>query len=481
MNTQIKLITDKPDNVSTVFLLKELEMLQDFGFSKEEIAYVTSKAETKEKLIGIPELGKLKYVRLLDSEQDSLIVRNEALRRNGYDIFQILKKERYNDVCVFDLTGDKDACLAMCEGLLLSSYAFNKYITQDKEKVFDLNRIMLSSPVVTPDDVEEINLVCEAVSIARNLVNEPVGALNAVQLGDVTKVLGEKYGFSVDVFNKSKIESLKFGGLLAVNKGSQDPPTFITMEWKPENVKTEKPVVLVGKGVVFDTGGMNLKTMPGSLDEMKCDMGGAASVIGAMVALAANKIPVHVIGLVPATDNRPGFNAYVPGDIIKMHNELTVEVINTDAEGRLILADALSYARRFEPDLVIDLATLTGSAVMALGHYGMVGMGTANEDEFGVLQESGEIVYERVVKFPFWNEYGELIKSDIADLKNLGGREAGAITAGKFLAHFTNYPWIHLDIAGPAYVAKDNNYRGKGASGVGVRLLYHFLRNRVKG
>jgi leucyl aminopeptidase len=161
-----------------------------------------------------------------------------------------------------------------------------------------------------------------------------------------------------------------------------------------------------------------------------------------------------------------------------MHNGKTVEVLNTDAEGRLILADALSYSKKYEPELVIDLATLTGSAVMALGHYATIGMGTASEEVFKQLQDAGDCVYERVVQFPFWDEYGELIKSDIADIKNLGGREAGAITAGKFLSHFVESPWIHLDIAGPAFVKKDDSYRGSGASGVGVRMLYEFLKSK---
>jgi len=199
-------------------------------------------------------------------------------------------------------------------------------------------------------------------------------------------------------------------------------------------------------------------------------------VVGAMVAVASNRIPKYVVGLIPATDNRPGGNAIVPGDVLRMHNGKTVEVINTDAEGRLILADALSYSDKYDPALVIDLATLTGSAVMALGHYGTVGMGTAGDDVFEALITAGDAVHERIVRFPFWSDYDELIKSDIADIKNLGAREAGCITAGKFLSHFVKHPWVHLDIAGPAFVKKEDSYRGNGGSGVGVRMLYEFLK-----
>jgi leucyl aminopeptidase len=222
---------------------------------------------------------------------------------------------------------------------------------------------------------------------------------------------------------------------------------------------------------------MSLKPTPNSMDYMKSDMAGGAAVGGAIYAAALNRLPVHVIALVPATDNRPDGNAYVPGDVITMYNGKTVEVLNTDAEGRLLLADALSYARKFEPELVIDAATLTGAAAVALGQYGIAGMGTAKAEVFQQLQKAGREVYERVVEFPFWEEYGELLKSDIADMKNLGPREAGMITAGKFLENFVDYPWIHLDIAGAAFLMQPDSYRGKGATGTGVRLLYRFLKS----
>jgi leucyl aminopeptidase len=213
------------------------------------------------------------------------------------------------------------------------------------------------------------------------------------------------------------------------------------------------------------------------MDDMKCDMGGGATVIATMSAVAEANLPVHVIGLVPATDNRPGGNAVTPGDVITISDGTTVEVMNTDAEGRLILSDALHYAKKYEPELVIDLATLTGAAARAIGQYGIVAMGTAEEPAWQKLTQSGNSTYERIVQFPFWEEYEELLKSPIADLKNIGGPEAGAITAGKFLAHFTNYPYIHLDIAGPAFIKKESGYQTEGATGIGVRLLFDFLSN----
>lgn len=201
-------------------------------------------------------------------------------------------------------------------------------------------------------------------------------------------------------------------------------------------------------------------------------------MIGTLYAIAKAELPVHVIGLIPATDNRPGLNAYAPGDVVTMHSGKTVEVLNTDAEGRMLLADALSYAKKYDPELVLDAATLTGAAVRAIGSFASCVMGTADDKDFETLRQSGERTYERTVRMPFWKEYGEMIKSDVADIKNLGGPEAGQITAGKFLEHFTDYPWIHIDIAGPAFISSSDSYRGKWATGYGVRLLTDFLSQR---
>jgi leucyl aminopeptidase len=210
---------------------------------------------------------------------------------------------------------------------------------------------------------------------------------------------------------------------------------------------------------------------------MKCDMAGAAAVGCAMYAIAKAKLNVHVIALVPATDNRPGFNAFAPGDIITMMDGSTVEMLNSDAEGRMILADALHYAKKYKPALVMDLATLTGAAVAAIGTFAMVGMGTADESIKKKIHTAAETVNERIAEFPFWDDYNDLLKSDIADQKNIGGPYAGSITAGKFLQKFTDYPYFHLDIAGPAFLSAKDSYRGKGATGWGVRFLFDFFKN----
>ncbi len=444
-------------------------------FTTDEIKYINKNIKDKKEVIYINKYKALKIIVVLKSNQPEYKT-NEKSRLLSFDVCKAVNKEKIKNVVINDCIKNKQYSLAFAEGLILSNYSFDKYFTKDKDENSHIKQIAIKSPDINKRDIDELNNITQAVVISRNLINEPLSELTAVKLSKEIESFGKKAGFTTEVFSKKKIETLKMGGLLAVNRGSVDPPTFSVLEWKPRNAKNKKPVVLVGKGVVFDTGGMNIKPDK-SMAFMKCDMAGAAAVVGAMYAITKNKLPVHVIALVPATDNRPGGNAYVPQDIIKMHNGSTVEVLNTDAEGRMILADALSYAKNYKPELVIDIATLTGSAMAAIGHYGIVGMGNAKVKTFEKLKKSGENVYERVVEFPFWDEYNEMLKSDYADIKNIGGKSAGAITAGKFLEHFTDYPYIHLDIAGPAYTFTTDNYRGKGGTGVGVRLLYDLIKN----
>ncbi|MDX2359199.1 MAG: leucyl aminopeptidase [Crocinitomicaceae bacterium] len=392
----------------------------------------------------------------------------EDNRKSGAKLRAVLKREA-KELAVI---GDDRLTIDLLEGFLLASYTFEKYKKDKKEYGLETLAVAISE-----DAKSELVAIQKAVFWARDMVNEPVSFLNAVQLSEEIKALSSDAGFSINVLEKTQIESLKMGGLLAVNQGSIDPPTFSIMEYKSADAKNAKPIVLVGKGVVYDTGGLSLKPTPNSMDIMKSDMGGAAGVAGAIYLAALQQLPIHVIGLIPATDNRPGLNAYAPGDVVTMFNGKTVEVLNTDAEGRMILADALSYSKKFDPELVIDAATLTGSAHRALGAQASISMGTANDAYFDQLAKAGDNCHERVVRFPFWEEYGEEIKSPIADVKNLGGPSAGMITAGKFLEHFVESPYIHIDIAGPAWLDKTDAYRTRGGSGVGVRLLYNFLKN----
>jgi leucyl aminopeptidase len=368
----------------------------------------------------------------------------------------------------------KNQALAFIEGLDLTNYEFVRHMKGGKPKN-SLISVFVNDSVIKEENLDELNLLIGAVSYSKDLVNEPVNFLNAQELAEAAVAQGKSCGFTVKVLNKKQIEQHKMGGLLGVNQGSIDDPTFSILEYKPRNAKNKAPLVLVGKGVVYDTGGYNIK-VGGGMGTMKCDMGGAAAVIGALAAISANKLPLHVIGLIPSTDNRIGLNALVQDDIITMSDGTTVEVQNTDAEGRLILADALVYAQQYKPMLVIDLATLTGACAAVTGSYGIGLM--ANKTKYkNALIESGLEVYERCTEFAMWREYNDLIKSDVADIKNIGGPTGGMITAAKFLEHFTSYDWIHLDIAGPAFI-KDgaNHYHHKGGSAVGVRLLYNFAK-----
>lgn len=468
-----QLSTDK----SVVFLIDKDTDLLKYNFSNTELDYIKSRINSDEKHITINKYSHFVYLQVVESEEHEY-KRNEKLRKEANKLCKHLKDNKIEDIIIADLTNDKQSIIFFAEGLALSNYDFIKYKNLEKEKKTYLKEINLFCDKLENKQVEQLQISTDAVYLTRDLINEPVSFLTSVQLAAEIQKVGKQAGFSVEVFNKKKIESLRMGGLLAVNKGSIDPPTFSVLEWNPEHAKNSKPIVLVGKGIVYDTGGLSLKPT-NYMDTMKSDMSGAAAVIGVFYAMAKAKLPVHVIGLIPSTDNRPDGNAYTPGDVITMHNGLTVEVLNTDAEGRMILADALSYAKQYKPELVIDLATLTGAAAAAIGGYGIVAMGTADEKVFNRLKLSGNNVYERIVEFPFWDEYDELLKSDIADLKNIGGRDAGAITAGKFLEHFTDYPYVHLDIAGPAFIQKEDSYRGKGGTGVGVRLLFDYFKSIV--
>ncbi len=403
----------------------------------------------------------------------------ERLRKAGHAICKKLNDEKLIQVEIINADAPADEAAAFAEGLILSNYKFDKYVKDREKSGLTLEDIRFTGE--GSEEFEALMLIAEAVFRARDLVNEPVLQLNAKGLSDAFVSMGHEAGFTTEVWEEAKIESQKMGGLLAVNKGSQEPPTFSIMEYKPANAKNPDPIVLVGKGVVFDTGGLSLKPTPASMDYMKCDMGGSAVVAGVMYACAKLKLPLHVIGLVPATDNRPGENAICPGDIITMYDGTTVEVLNTDAEGRLILGDALAFAKKYKPELVMDFATLTGAAARALGAYGSALMGNASQDVKNAVKDSGEQVYERLAELPLWEEYFEDTKGDISDLKNLGKGEGGAQSAAMFLRHFTDYPWLHFDIAGTAFNHGMDHYRGKGATGVGVRLITEFLRRRARG
>ncbi|MFN0159489.1 MAG: leucyl aminopeptidase [Bacteroidota bacterium] len=372
--------------------------------------------------------------------------------------------------------------LAIAEGAGLALYRFDRYFTGENAKKPTLKRFSLvtENPVrarAIAKGVRTAAILCEATYLARDLENAPGNEIYPESLARHASAAGRKSKFRVTILNERRIKALNMGGLIGVAQGSSKPPRFIIMEHNTRK-RGIPTVVLVGKGVTFDSGGISIKPAA-SMAEMKMDMSGAAAVIGTMQAAARLRLPIHLVGLVPATENLLNGDAMKPGDILTHYNGKTSEVDNTDAEGRLILADALGYASKYNPDLVIDLATLTGACVVALGHFatGMMGNDQQSMDR---LRESGERTYERVWQLPMFDEYDKLIKSDVADVKNVGGRWGGAITAAMFLRHFIGeYKWIHLDIAGTAILEESQDYIPKGGSGVGVRLLVDFLSQKI--
>jgi len=416
------------------------------------------------------------YVAIVRVKNDLPLFRqHESLRKSASVLLERIKETLGTSVTITGNDVTASAVLAFAEGLILSLYRFDKYKTKESVEKGLPEKILVSYNI-PESDFNWLKISCEAVYATRDMINEPPQKMTAQTFAAALRHLGSGSGFSTEILDKSRIAALRMGGLLGVNQGSIDPPEFCIMEYKPENAVNSKPLVLIGKGVVLDTGGLNLK--PGDyMEQMKTDMAGGAAVAGAMYLIARARVPLYAIALVPVTDNRPGQNAIAPGDILTMHNGTTVEIMNTDAEGRLILADAISYACRFDPMIIVTLATLTGSAFMTFGTLASAIMGTAGEEYFQTLESCGEEVFERVARLPFWEEYEEALKSDIADIKNLGGKESGAISAGKFLASFASAPFIHVDIAGPAMLKKNDYYRTKDGPGTGVRMLAAFARS----
>lgn len=372
----------------------------------------------------------------------------------------------------------RDSSQAVTEGAVLGLYRFNKYKTNGKEK--DKREISAITLLAGGKGDEKSlwdgaftgKVLAEAANFTKDMVNEPSNHMTPSIMAETARLLARNFKIKCHVMDTEEMEKLGMGSLLGVAKGSAEPPKFIVLEYN--GGKGEKPVVLVGKAITFDTGGISIKPAE-HMEQMKSDMAGGAAVTGVFMAIAGLKLPVNVVGLIPAVENMPSGTAYKPGDILKAMNGKTIEVISTDAEGRLILADALAYARRYEPKCVIDIATLTGACVVALGKNAIGMLGTDDKLK-KMLGGAGEKSFERVWELPLWEEYEELLKSDIADMKNAGGREAGTIAGGIFLKKFTDYPWAHLDIAGTAWNSKEGPYRPGGGTGTGVRLLTEFLR-----
>ena len=374
--------------------------------------------------------------------------------------------------------GTREVARTVAEGAGLGLYRFDRHksVTNDQ----DLQEFWLVADEGALEEAREGTelgrRVAEGTVLARDLANEPSNVATPEYLAQMARTIAEKYGMELDVLDRGGIEEEGLTGLATVGRSASNEPRFIVLEHRRGGDLA--PIVLVGKAVTFDSGGISIKPSAG-MEDMKFDMSGGAAVLGAMEAAGALDLALNIVALVPATENLPGGDAFKPGDVLRMHSGKTVEIVTTDAEGRLILADALSYARRYEPSTVVDCATLTGACVVALGRHASGLMGN-DEDLIAELQTAGETTGEKAWSLPLFDEYTEQIKGDTADIKNSSGREGGALTAGAFLKEFADYPWAHLDVAGTAYGKKGDAYTTKGATGVPARLLIEFLIGRTR-
>ena len=432
----------------------------DFSGKKGQTATILAPGAglTRVVAIGLGKLAELSPLRLEEA---------------GGAITVALAREPAASIATAGLSAAQAASVAM--GALLRSYRFDRYRTkekaEDKPKLARLT-VLASEPTAAKSAFTPLQGVANGVFVARDLVSEPGNILFPVEMAARCKAL-EKLGLKVEILGPKEMLKLGFGALMGVAQGSAQEPRMVAMHWNGGGARKagKKPLCFVGKGVTFDTGGISIKPA-GGMEDMKFDMAGAGAVIGLMAALAGRKAKVDAIGIVGLVENMPGDNAQRPGDVVKTYSGQTVEVINTDAEGRLVLADVLWYAQqKYDPRFMIDLATLTGAMVITLGHE-IAGF-FSNDDELSKqLHEAGEASGDKLWRMPLGEAYDKQIKSDIADMKNVGGRPGGAITAAQFIQRFVNgKPWAHLDIAGTAWTSKDLPTTPKGATAYGVRLL----------
>ncbi len=383
-----------------------------------------------------------------------------------------------------DVRGMGGCVQAAAEGLLLGDYRFDRYKTKEKDEPREVREVKLVLPSGKPsaehgEALRWAEQLCEATNWARDLVNEPANQLTPTDLGIYARQVAREGKLEVEVLGREAIEKLKMGLFLGVAQGSTEAPVLVRLSWKPKGKDAKKPAVaLVGKAITFDSGGLSLKPTDGMVD-MKVDMGGAAAVLGAMKVVAALKPPFPVHAYLGACENMPSGTAYRPGDVLVSRLGKTVEITNTDAEGRLVLADVLAWANESKPAVLIDLATLTGACMVALGHHVSGVFGSDDAAVWEVL-EAAKTAGEAMWRLPLSELQRDSLKSDIADLKNTGERWGGAINAALFLREFVGEtPWVHLDIAGPVTSPKERGYLAKGATGCGVRMLAEFLRARA--
>jgi len=379
----------------------------------------------------------------------------------------------------FDGHSEGELAESFVTGLVLGVYQFNGFKTLEREKIKEIGEVILLAEKDKEGELIEDGLrtgqtISEAVYLTRDLVNGPSNEVTPTLLAEKAKKIAKDYEMDIQVLEVGQAEAMGMGAFVAVAKGSQEPGKFIVLEYnKGKGLDT---IALVGKGITFDSGGISIKPSE-NMERMKDDMSGAATVLATLQAASKLQLPFHLVGIMPATENLPSGKAYKPGDILKTLSGQTVEVISTDAEGRLILSDALTYSLRYQPKAIIDLATLTGACVIALGDH-VIGLFGNDESLLKRVEEASSKTRERAWRLPLWDDYFEYLKSDSADFRNVGTRAAGAIIGAIFLSKFVEkIPWVHLDIAGPASIEKERPYIPRGGTGTGVRLLIQMLRD----
>jgi leucyl aminopeptidase len=496
---QVKVEKAKRDQKQTPLLvIGVFEGEQDFPHSKElDSAIFSSIRETLENKefrgtfgssIVVYTLGKgpMKKIMLLGLGKREKFTDESARICAG----KATRKARELEIKEFSILQfsnlDEGLIEAMTEGIALASYSFDKYKDAKEpatKKIEEVTILINSDSLRFQSVVEKANLIVEAVNFARDISNLPPNDCPPALLASIAVSLAQDYGMKVRVMDRYELENMGMGGIVAVGKGSNNPPKLIVLEYTGASDPQQKPYLLVGKAVTFDTGGISIKPSE-KMDEMKFDKCGGCTVLAIIRAVASMKLAVNVVGIVPSVENMPSATSYRPGDIIRMYNGKSVEVLNTDAEGRMILADALAYGIvTHSPKAVIDLATLTGAAVIALGANVAAVVGS-NKQLIDRLRKLSDRTGEKMWELPLYEEYHEQIKSTYADIKNIGGRAGGAITAAAFLSNFVNdVPWVHIDIAGTAWMQEgthEKSYNHKGASGFGVRTLVKLLMEDEK-
>lgn len=478
LDTDVLIIPVSHDKVDEIM---SNEYLKDYS---QSIRYVLSSGEFKKDnnatCLIHSSTSSIKRILLVDitSKDDHKAedwILKEDIRRAGGKASRFLKDKGISDISIYceyipaHLSSDKPVSFYFLEGFLLSLYEFDEFKTTKKDKS-RLKIIIIGSP--SSNYLEMLNTVSSNSYLIRDLINSPSNYITPRRLLDLAKSI-KSSNINVRALNFKQLEQEGLNGLLAVAKGSIEPPYLVLIEYNLK--KDNSPMVLIGKSVTFDSGGISIKPSDG-LERMKYDMAGGAVVIGLMKSLSDLKAPCSVVGILPAVENMPSSKAYKPGDIIKMMSGKTVEIISTDAEGRMTLADAITYSKKYyKPSAIIDIATLTGACALTFGNE-VIGMMGNDEPLMQNLYNAGMEVYEMVWKMPLYREYGDYIKGDFADIKNSGGRNGSMLTAGYFLKEFVeDTPWVHLDVASTSWLEKDKPYLTKGASGSGFRLLLEML------